>query len=182
MTKWFQNSNLLLNWHNLESKMARVNKKKKLRPSIIDRLLDDDPRNNSERDSGQHQKIKQLRSSVRRDLENLMNTRFRVIEPGEEYPQLEKSLLNYGLPDLAIINITDLEKRKEFTNKLEKILKEFEPRFKNVSVSYSDNKDSIDRTLRFRIDATLYADPSPEVVVFDSILEPVTRSISVEEA
>jgi type VI secretion system protein ImpF len=161
--------------------MARVNKKKKLRPSIIDRLFDDEPGNRNEVDPGQHQKLKQLRNSVRRDLENLMNTRYRVIEPDEKYSQLDKSLLNYGLPDLATINITDIDKRKDFTSKLEKILKEFEPRFKDVNVSYFDNKDNTDRTLRFRIDATLYADPSPEVVVFDSILEPVTRSISIEE-
>ena len=162
--------------------MARVDKKKKLRPSILDRLFDDEPDNQTEIDPGQHQKLKQLRRSVRRDLESLMNTRFRVMEPGEEYIELDKSLLNYGLPDLATINIIDLEKRKEFTSEMEKILKEFEPRFKDVNVSYLDNKDNTDRTLRFRIDATLYADPSPEVVIFDSILEPVTRSISIEEA
>lgn len=162
--------------------MARVDKKKKLRPSILDRLFDDEPDNQTEVDLGQHQKLKQLRLSVRRDLESLMNARFRVMEPGEEYVELDKSLLNYGLPDLATINITDLDKRKEFTSKMEKILKEFEPRFKDVNVSYLDNKDNTDRTLRFRIDATLYADPSPEVVVFDSVLEPVTRSISIEEA
>ena len=161
--------------------MARVDNKKKLRPSILDRLLDDEPENKIDSNIVQHQKIKQLRNSVRRDLENLMNTRLRVVEPGEEYIELEKSLLNYGLPDLATVNITDLEKRKEFTVKMEKILREFEPRFKNVNVSYIENKDTIDRTLRFRIDATLYADPSPEIVIFDSVLEPVTRSISVEE-
>ncbi len=161
--------------------MARVDKKKKLRPSIIDRLFDDEPDNQNEIDPGQHQKLKQLRRSVRRDLENLMNTRFRVMEPDEEYQQLDKSLLNYGLPDLATINITDLDKRKEFTSHMEKILKEFEPRFKDVNISYLDNTDNTDRTLRFRIDATLYADPSPEVVIFDSVLEPVTRSISIEE-
>ena len=161
--------------------MARVEKKKKLRPSILDRLLDDEPENKNEVDPGQHQKLKQLRNSVRRDLENLMNARFRVMEPSEEFQELDNSLLNYGLPDLATINITDLDKRKEFTSKMEKILKGFEPRFKDVNVSYMENKDNIDRTLRFRIDATLYADPSPEVVVFDSILEPVTRSISIEE-
>lgn len=161
--------------------MARVDKKKKLRPSILDRLLDDEPENNNEVDPGQHQKLRQLRNSVRRDLENLMNARFRVMEPNEEFQELDNSLLNYGLPDLATINITDLDKRKEFTSKMEKILKGFEPRFKDVNVSYMENNDNLDRTLRFRIDATLYADPSPEVVVFDSILEPVTRSISIEE-
>jgi len=161
--------------------MARVDKKKKLRPSILDRLFDDEPENTNEIDSAQHQKIKQLRKSVRRDLENLMNARYRVMEPGEEYKELDNSLLNYGLPDLATVNITDLDKRKEFTFTMEKILKEFEPRFKEVNVSYLENKDNTDRTLRFRIDATLYADPSPEVVIFDSVLEPVTRSISIEE-
>lgn len=161
--------------------MARVDKKKKLRPSIIDRLFDDEPENRHEVEHGQHHKLKQLRSSVRRDLENLMNTRYRVVAPGEQYTELDKSLLNYGLPDLATINISDLDKRKEFTTKMEKILKEFEPRFKSVNVSYRDNNENTDRTLRFRIDATLYADPAPEVVIFDSILEPVTRSISIEE-
>lgn len=162
--------------------MARVDKKKKLRPSILDRLFDDEPDNSNEIDLGQHQKLKQLRSSVRRDLESLMNARYRVMQPGEEFEELDTSLLNYGLPDLATVNITDLDKRKEFTSRMEKILKEFEPRFKDVNVSYLDNKDNTDRTLRFRIDATLYADPSPEVVVFDSILEPVTRNINIEEA
>ena len=53
--------------------MARVNKKKDLRPSIMDRLIDNDPGNQIEIDSGQHQKLKDLRQSVRRDLENLFN-------------------------------------------------------------------------------------------------------------
>ena len=161
--------------------MARVDNKKKLRPSILDRLIDDEPESKTDTNHGAHQKLKQLRNSVRRDLENLMNARLRVVEPSEEFTELDKSLLNYGLPDLATINITDLDKRKAFTVKMEKILREFEPRFKNVNVSYIENKDSIDRTLRFRIDATLYADPSPEIVIFDSVLEPVTRSISIEE-
>lgn len=161
--------------------MARVDKKKKLRPSILDRLLDDEPHNQVEQDKGQHQKLKQLRNSVRRDLENLLNTRYRVIEPPEEYEELEKSLLNYGLPDLATVNIIDTAKKKEFILSLERILKKYEPRFKSVSVTYLDNADATDRTVKFRINATLYADPLPEIVVFDSVLEPVTRTVNVKE-
>ncbi len=162
--------------------MARIDKKKKLRPSILDRLFDDEPDNQHENDPGKHQKIRQLRNSVRRDIENLMNARLRVIEPDDEFSELDKSLLNYGLPDLATINIIDLEKRKKFTSRLEMILREFEPRFKDVTVSYLENSDNTDRTLRFRIDATLYADPAPEIVIFDSVLEPVTRNISIEDS
>ena len=162
--------------------MARIDKNKKLLPSILDRLLDNEPHNRVEAPDDQYTRLKNLRSSVRRDLENLLNTRYRIIEPPEEYSQLQHSLLNYGLPDLATVNIIDTEKKKEFTNNLEKILRMYEPRFKTVSVTYLDNADKLDRTLRFRIEATMYADPAPEVVIFDSVLEPVTRTVNVEEA
>lgn len=162
--------------------MARVDQKKKLRPSILDRLFDNDPDSINEVDPDQHTKLKQLRASVRRDLENLLNTRIRMIEPDDQLHELKNSLLNYGLPDLATVNISDNEKRKEFIEHLESVLIHFEPRFKTVKVNYLDNADKMDRTLRFRIDATLYADPSPEVVVFDSTLEPVSRTVNVEES
>jgi type VI secretion system protein ImpF len=162
--------------------MARIDKTKRIRPSVLDRLLDNDPGNTLDRDSEQHQKLKQLRDSVRRDLENMLNTRIRVLEPGREHPQLQKSLLNYGLPDLATINIFDKTKRQEFINHLETLLTEFEPRFKSVKINFLENTNTADKTLRFKIDAVLYADPSPEVVVFDSTLEPVTRIVNVEES
>lgn len=162
--------------------MSRVDKKKNLRPSILDRLIDDEPHIEVEAEKQRHQQIKELRNSVRRDLENLLNTRYRMVEPPAAYSQLEHSLLNYGLPDLATVNIIDGDKKKEFTRNLEKILREYEPRFKTVKVTYLDNKETVDRTLRFRVNATLYADPAPEVVVFDSILEPVSRTVNVEES
>ena len=160
----------------------RVDKRKDLRPSIFDRLIDNEPNLNVEPDRDKYQKLKQLRQSVRRDLENLLNTRYRIVKPPEELSELEHSILNYGLPDLATVNVQDVNMRKDFTKSLEKILKKYEPRFKSVRVSYLDNHKKTDRTLRFRIDATLYADPAPEVVVFDSTLEPVSRTMNVEEA
>lgn len=114
-------------------------------------------------------------------MENLLNTRLYISEPPDEYPETEVSLLNYGLPDLATVNIIDIEKRNEFTHRLEQTLREFEPRFKSVKVSYLDNTNTADRTLRFRIDAIIYADPLPEVVIFDSVLEPATRTVIVKE-
>jgi type VI secretion system protein ImpF len=162
--------------------MAKADKKNKLRPSILDRLLDNNPGSNVEADQDQHQRLKELRNSVRRDLGNLLNTRLRIVEPGDEYKELKVSILNYGLPDLATLNVADKVKRKQFIGQLEALLVEFEPRFKSVAVNYQENADSLDRSLRFRIDAVLYADPSPEVVVFDSVLEPVSRTVNIEEA
>ncbi|TVZ38902.1 type VI secretion system protein ImpF [Alteromonadaceae bacterium 2753L.S.0a.02] len=162
--------------------MARIDKNKNLRPSILDRLIDLDPKSTQEVEPNKHQRLRELRASVKRDLEHLLNTRYRIVSPPEELTQLENSILNYGMADLATVNVTDLEKRREFTRNLERLLKIYEPRFKTVKVNYQENPDNNDRTLRFRIDATIYADPSPEVVVFDSVLEPISRTVNIEES
>ncbi|MDA7746073.1 GPW/gp25 family protein [Psychromonas sp.] len=72
-------------------------------------------------------------------------------------------------------------RRNQFIKQLENTLKTYEPRFKSVKVSFIENVESVDRTLRFRIDTVIYADPVPEVVIYDSILDSVTRSVSVKE-
>lgn len=162
--------------------MASIGKKKHLRPSILDRLIDREPELTQEPPPGRHQYLAELRKSVRRDLENLLNTRYRVVEPPDDLKQLSKSLLNYGLPDLATVNISDPEKKQRFVKDLERILRDYEPRFKSVRVTHLDNRDQTDRTLRFRIDAILWADPAPQSVVFDSVLEPVSRTVNVQES
>ncbi|MEO0443309.1 MAG: type VI secretion system baseplate subunit TssE [Pseudomonadota bacterium] len=152
-----------------------------MRASILDRLIDNEPHLNSEAEQNKHQQLSGLRNSIRRDLENLLNTRCRIVEPPSDCTELANSQLNYGLPDLATINIADVDKKKQFTAKLESIIKTFEPRFKSVKVCYLDNAKSTDHTVRFRIDATIYADPVPESIIFDSALEPISRTVSVQE-
>ena len=162
--------------------MAISDKERNLRASILDRLFDDEPNVSVDSEHSRQRKLKDLRNSVRRDLESLLNARYRVISPPEQFEQLSTSLLNYGLPDLATVNMLDVVKRQEFTRNIEHIIRTYEPRFKSVKVSYIDNTRSTDRTLRFRIDAVMYADPAPEVIVFDSVLEPVLRTVTVEES
>lgn len=155
--------------------------KKNLRPSLLDRLIDNEPHINIESEANCYQRIKDMRNSVKRDLIHLLNTRYRIVSTPENSKQVGVSILNYGLPDLATVNIASLEKRQEFTRHLEQLLKEYEPRFKTVKVTYKENSDKSDRTLRFRIDATIYAEETTETIIFDSILEPVSRTVSVEE-
>ena len=158
-----------------------VDKRKKLRPSIFDRLIDERPDLTVESEKDRSQVLRELRESVRRDLENLFNTRYRIFSPPEGTEQLEDSLINYGLPDLATINLMDDEIKLDFCRQLERSIKKFEPRFKSVKITTLENSDHTDQTIRFRIDAVLYADPAPEIVVVDSVLEPVTRSVDVAE-
>ena len=163
--------------------MQNISVKQKLRPSILDRIIDDSPEVN-QKDSQVNKQfnLNYLKSSVRKDLEKLFNSRYRISDIPEELTEIHNSLINYGLPDLATINMIDIDKRSDFCKHIEKTIKYFEPRFQSVRVKYLENIDYTDRTLRFRIEAMLSAEPMPEKIIFDSILEPITRTVSIEEA
>ena len=49
-----------------------------IRLSVLDRLLDDDPTNSSEELPDDAEKLRIIQRSVRRDLEDLLNTRYRL--------------------------------------------------------------------------------------------------------
>jgi type VI secretion system protein ImpF len=161
--------------------MSKRNSDRQVRESILDRLLDDEPNTPVDADKSRQRKLRDLRNSVRRDLENLLNSRCRIMSPPSHLTEVETSLMNYGLPDLATVNMLDVTKRREFIRNLESIIRAFEPRFKSVTVRFMDGTDKTDRTLRFHIDAVLYADPAPEIIVFDSVLEPLLRTVTLEE-
>lgn len=161
--------------------MARIRKNQELVPSIFDRLTDNTIYSHDPALNTSFQRIKELRHSVRRDLENLFNTRFRITDLPADMEQLDNSLLNYGLPDLSTINLLDTDSRNNFCRYIEDTIQKFEPRFKNVDVSSVGNIDENDRTLRFRIEATLHAEPIPETIVFNSVLEPITRHVKIED-
>jgi type VI secretion system protein ImpF len=93
--------------------------------------------------------------------------------------ELDQSLLCYGVPDFLSVNAGSAAAREEFRLSVEEIIKRFEPRFKNVAVMLVDDEIQMERVLRFRIDALMYAEPAPERVSFDSVLDPSNHSFSV---
>ena len=160
--------------------MARVPPNKPLLPPVLDRLLDDDPGVTREAPSSRHQLLHDLKQAVRRDLENLLNTRVRcLIVPGE-FKELKQSLVNYGIPDITGASLGSAEEREDFCRLLQTVIRQYEPRFKAVTVKPVNNTDAQDRTLRLRIDALLIAEPAPEPIVFDSVLRPGTGAFEVK--
>jgi type VI secretion system protein ImpF len=150
--------------------------------SIIDRLIDDNPGVQSEVAPTSAQAQRDLYAAVRRDLEALLNTRRRIADPPLGMSALEQSLVNYGIPDFTGINLSSLASRQKFVRLIEGVIRRYEPRFKSIRVVLLDNAEPLDRTLRFRIDAVIYAEPTPEKVVFDSALEPVTGMVEVKDS
>jgi type VI secretion system protein ImpF len=159
--------------------MARVRPDQPLVTSVLDRLLDDDPEVTREPARSRYQVLRQLKDSVRRDLENLLNTRVRCLSVPSALTELKQSLVNYGIPDFTGANMTTDKDRRDFARLLQAVIREHEPRFKSVKVKLLDNAEPMDRTLRFRIDALLHAEPAPEPVVFDSMLKPITGDFEV---
>lgn len=159
--------------------MAKIQGDQPLVPSVLDRLLDDEPETSRESPRSRNQVLRDLKQSVRRDLESLLNTRRRcaVIPPGMD--ELAQSLAAYGLPETSGARFGSQEGREQFRELLEAIIIRWEPRFKSVKVVLLDGPEQIDRTVRFRIDALLHADPAPEPVVFDSKIEPATGGFEV---
>lgn len=149
-------------------------------PSLLDRLTDDEPTTRQEAARARSQTLRELRQSIRRDLEDLLNTRIRptVIPAGLE--ELEASLTTYGIPDIIAANLGDTIDRAQFFRRLQAVIALHEPRFKSVVVKPIETADSLDRTLRFRVDALLRTDPAPEPIVFDTAMEPSTGQFVVK--
>lgn len=159
--------------------MARVRDDQPLVMSLLDRLLDSNPQSQQEAPRSRSQAMRDLKQAVGRDLENLLNTRWRAQSWPPNLDELDVSLVNYGIPDFTGANMSLPSEREELRRLVEHVIRRYEPRFKSVKVSLRENRDEFDRTLRFRIDAVLYAEPAPEPVTFDSMLEPASANFEI---
>jgi type VI secretion system protein ImpF len=160
---------------------SRVRDDQPLVPSVFNRLMDDEPDNSRETVASRRQVLRELKQSVGRDLENLLNTRQRWGEWPEPLAELEQSLVNYGIPDFTGVNMSVPSERERLRGIIQGVIEMFEPRFQKVRVNLLENTEAFDRTLRFRIDGLLNVDPAPEPVIFDSQLEPATATFEVKD-
>lgn len=159
--------------------MAHYDPDQPVLPSVLDRLLDPSPERERDAPRPRGQAMNELRDAVGRDLENLLNTRQRCLSTPADLSELDQSLVNYGIPDFSGANFATPQGRHEFQLAIERTIRRFEPRFKTVKVHLLENLEPEDRTVRFRIEALMYAEPAPEQMVYDSFIDPVTRDFSV---
>jgi type VI secretion system protein ImpF len=146
--------------------MAPTRPEPPLVSSILDRLLDDEPDVLREVLPSRGQQLQALKRAVRRDLQNLLNTRIRCLDVPPGLEEIKKSLVTYGIPDFTGAPLGSAPEREDLGRVLQAIVRRWEPRFKNVQVRLLDSAEPLDRTLRFQIDALLQVEPAPEPVVF----------------
>ncbi len=149
-----------------------------LLPSILDRLIDPESAGTAiiiGYDANR------MRDAVRRDLEDLLNTRQTHVGMPEGYAELHRSVAAYGLPDVLTLDAITGKQREEIGAKIRQIIEQFEPRLRDIVVRYEPGENAAQRSIRFRIDARLCVDPAPEVA-FDTVLELASGQYAVNNA
>lgn len=149
--------------------MSRFDNEIRVRPSVLDRLIDYEPEYSREAAASRVKNLRILKQSVRRDLEWLLNTRATAVIP-PELKEVQSSLVAYGIPDTSTFSGRNLADRAKLRRAVERALETFEPRLEGVVVTV-DAELGPNLSLKFRIDARLKVDPAPEPVSFDTLLQ-----------
>jgi type VI secretion system protein ImpF len=165
--------------------MAELTHKERLQPSLLDRLTDDEPEKTQESRNQRVLSPSKLRESVRRDLAWLFNTTNLMSMRPEiaDYPHLPKSVVNFGLPDLAGHTANSIE-----IPVLERTIREaiwdFEPRLVKNSVKVTillDEDEMSHNTMSFTVEAVLWAQPLPLRLFLRSQIDLETGVVAVDE-
>ena len=151
--------------------MARWEAEHTVTQSVLDRLIDRYPASNSEASLTRVQSVRQLKVSLRRDLEWLLNSRRTPDAVGREFQELEQSLYNYGLPDVTSLSWDSARDRGRLARMIEQVLHTFEPRLTGIRVVAAPATAGAQHVMRFQIEGMLEMDPTPEHISFDTLLQ-----------
>ncbi|NRR30318.1 type VI secretion system baseplate subunit TssE [Oxalobacteraceae bacterium] len=149
-------------------------------PGLFDRLMDEPVRSSG--GTVVRLSIEELKDSVARDLEALLNTRT-VIPEGllKRYPECGSSIVTYGLNDFAGLSLSSTDDRAYICRCLERAIARHEPRLREVVASLEVREGSINR-LNFAITALLVVSSAQEPVNFDAILQPSSLHYTISKA
>jgi type VI secretion system protein ImpF len=138
--------------------------------SVLDRLIDRDPKTTSEIPFTRAQSLRELRLSLKRDLEWLLNTRKTIDPSPDSARETVRSVYHYGFPDVSSKSVLSTRDHNDLMRDMETAIAIFEPRLKRAKVRMEPVEGSY-RMLKFVIEGLLCMDPAPEPVRFDTVLE-----------
>lgn len=150
-----------------------------VRPSLLDRLIDTAPQEAADPPVGIAESRARFERSVLRDLEWLLNTR-RITAPATKaHPEVQRSVHNYGVPDVTSLSADSKDSRSYLMERVREAIRTFEPRLRDVEVELVGG-ESGDRSVRIRVEGTLLLEDDAERIIFDTVLETTSGSFTVE--
>jgi type VI secretion system protein ImpF len=150
------------------------------RMSLLDRLIDEAPDLSSDPPRSRSEQLRAIRASFRRDLEAILNTRRRHVPP-QASQVLQSALPSFGVPDFVGMSLATQKERLALVRSLEETIRRFEPRFESVELSLVKERVQSDRVLRIHIQAVTRLEQACVPIVFETALDPATRTFSVTE-
>jgi type VI secretion system protein ImpF len=138
--------------------------------SVLDRLIDDNPKSRSEPVMTSAQSMRIMKAAVRRDLEWLMNTRRTIQSVPDSCAEARRSVFHYGLPDISSMSLFSGHDQGFLLKAIETTISYFEPRLLRPKVVLRP-VTGVSRIVHFVIEGMLWVDPAPEQIVFDTVLE-----------
>jgi type VI secretion system protein ImpF len=167
--------------------MPELTPQERLQPSLLDRLTDEEPDKRQEPREKRILSPAKLRESVRRDLTWLFNTvNLAATVDLEDYPHVQRSTLNFGLPDLAGRTASSIDKAA-LERLLRKVIWDFEPRLnpKNRNAVrvrlVVDHEQMTHNAMCFTIEAELWAQPLPLRLFLKTELDLENGEVKVSE-
>jgi type VI secretion system protein ImpF len=148
--------------------------------SVLDRLIDEEPDKLRDPPLSHAETLETLRRSVRRDLEALLNARRRWRSWDQGYAELGLSPLGYGISDFSSGAFNDPRRREWLRAEVEQTIRRFEPRLVGLRVTLLDPKEELEATLRLRIEGLLRAEPAPDPIAFDTLVDAATAEVRVK--
>jgi len=164
--------------------MADLGVQDRLQPALLDRLVDDDPRQKRESDAQRTLTRQALRAAVLRDLGWLFNATGLGLS-GKRHPNAACSVLNYGLPMLSGQFTSSLE-RASMEQAIKNAIVQFEPRIlpRSLEVELVMENAALDSHNRvgLQIRGMLWAQPVPLEFLLRSRIDLEEGRIEIEEA
>jgi type VI secretion system protein ImpF len=151
--------------------MARTQGDVTVTLSVLDRLIDREPKSQIEAPLSAAQSIRLNKRGVHRDLGWLLNTRRISDEPPESLREANRSVYVYGLQDFSSYSMGSPADRAKLTRQLVTAIRLFEPRLADVQILPVESDAVGLQELRFRIEALLLMDPNPIPISFDTVIE-----------
>ena len=144
--------------------MAEMAPQERLLPFLLDRLVDEDPQSRVESRERRVISFKQFHKAILRDLTWLLNSASKAERDElDEFPEVAKSVLNYGMPDIA--GSTESSMTPEMVERMVKTaVFVFEPRIvrNTFQVRGISAAKAIGNMLALEIRGQVWAQPLPE--------------------
>ena len=164
--------------------MAKWSLPDKLQPSLLDRLTDLHPEKETDSLAERVLGHEQFRAAVIRDLGWLLNSvSLDSVEDLSKFPEVSRSVLNYGLPDLSGHTASSIDPLL-LEKALKDVIRQFEPRIAPESLKirvHSRPEEMNFNSLVFDIEGVVFGQPMPFEMALRSELDLESGEFEIRE-